>query len=173
MIGVLHMNAGKSVSEKLIAALQCIVNALTIPGPFHQSPRSVPRTWSPYQLERMPNNRSEADAAYLRLDSCNGRYVLLADLVLEDGSYLRDVAFDYRCIAGAIAWRPIARIRKCFGKKITHFCTVTGHGDPVAREAFASNGRPTQPHSETACNLAGLSHEAPMRRAAAARPGDK
>ena len=81
-------------------------------------------------------------------DARNRRYWLCADVMLEDGTFLRDVVFDGESrVAVQIAGRDLDEFPGCFGKRITDFFTVEDfspgreppfRADEQRRAAFAT-----------------------------------
>jgi hypothetical protein len=98
------------------------------------------------ETPRLPSDALEAGRVFRRRDGLNGRYYFEADVVLDDGTLLREMTFDGDTnIAVLFGGRwdylpPSLFGRQIVGWLVTKDCTGGGrYGDatPEQREAFA------------------------------------
>jgi hypothetical protein len=77
----------------------------------------VPRGW--LAQPRMPQSLAEAEQAFRRWDTLNGRYYFVADVLLEGGRFLSGVIFDGD--SGIAVWHgrlPVYRQIDLVGRNI-------------------------------------------------------
>jgi hypothetical protein len=130
------------LASRAIEATKRILRAVAEPTPFHRAPRSPVPDSMPLRPWVMPANLKQAAEAHRWWDARNGRYFLTADVVLEDGTFLRDVTFDTDLqIAVEVGHRPLAEFPVYFGKRVVNLCTVMEPGGHTTndkrRAAFA------------------------------------
>jgi hypothetical protein len=132
---------------RFVAATRRIFRAVAEPTPFHRAPRSPIPDSMPLRPWVMPANSKQAAEAYRWWDDRNGRYFLVADVVLEDGTFLKDVIFDTDLqVAVEVGRRPAAEFPAYFGKRVAELCTVMEPGvytnNDERRAAFAKRHGP-------------------------------
>ena len=139
------------LATRLVATTKRILRTVAEPAPWHRAPRSPIPDSVPLRPWVMPSNSNEAAKAYSWWDARNGRYFLVADVVLDDGTFLKDVTFDTDLrMAVEVGHRPSAEFPAYFGKRVTDLCTVSVPGvytnNDERRAAFAKrhgqNGGP-------------------------------
>jgi hypothetical protein len=103
--------------------------------------RPVPR---PSGL-RLPADAAEAGRVYRRWDSLNGRYYVVADVRLADGTALRDVVFDGDSgVAVEYTRRPLSDQPELLGRSVAAWVVTRdyscagrfGVSSPQQRAAF-------------------------------------
>lgn len=92
----------------------------------------------------MPRDRAEALSVFGYYDGCNGRYFLVADMLLENGMLIRDVTFDTTTrVAVEVNGWPITVFSDVFGQRMVEFVIFREDSDTAdtvdhtRREAFA------------------------------------
>ena len=115
-------NATEPPMNRAVEAIKRIIPTVgggdaVSPLPHSHAGDSMPlRPWV------MPSDATQAASVHRMWDARNGRYYLTADVVLENGTFLRDVTFDGDSrVAVEVG---LAEFPAYFGKRIVDFFTV-------------------------------------------------
>jgi hypothetical protein len=94
-------------------------------------------------LPRFADNSSEGEQAYRHWDRINGRYFMIADLILDDASLVPEVTFDTDTnVALLVRNRKVWKLQQLKGRRIVaHLSVLTPAGSQAIeakRREFAA-----------------------------------